>query len=133
MGEPRFHLWTIALQDLGVIIAAVCLWLGVRIFNRRERWAKWTLAAIVCPPALYLLGFGPACWWFYEIRPTPDKTLSCLTIRRPPKFYRPLGQVLIKMPGFVADGVACYALLGANGEPIWCGDAGPSRPIYITW
>jgi len=26
------------------VVAAFCVWLTVRIVNRRERWAKWTLA-----------------------------------------------------------------------------------------
>jgi len=47
---------------LGVAFAAFCIWLGVRIFNRRERWAKWTLAAVLGLPLLYILSFGPACW-----------------------------------------------------------------------
>jgi hypothetical protein len=53
----------IALVVLGVSYAALCIWLTVRIVNRRERWAKWTLAGtVIGVPALYLLSFGPACW-----------------------------------------------------------------------
>ncbi len=52
----------IALVVLGVS-AALCIWLTVRIVNRRERWAKWTLAGtVIGVPALYLLSFGPVCW-----------------------------------------------------------------------
>jgi hypothetical protein len=43
---------TILLPALAVAFAAVCVWLTVRIVNRRERWAKWTLAAALiagCP------------------------------------------------------------------------------------
>jgi hypothetical protein len=40
---------TILLPTLAAIFAAFCVWLGVRIFNRRERWAKWTLAALFSP------------------------------------------------------------------------------------
>jgi hypothetical protein len=46
---------------LAVTFAAICVWLTVRIINR-ERWAKWTAAAIVVLPVLYLLSFGPAVW-----------------------------------------------------------------------
>src|SRR5437868_6452046 len=46
---------------LAVAVAAFCVWLTVRIVNRRERWAKWTLAAAALP-VLYVLSFGPACW-----------------------------------------------------------------------
>ncbi|HEY3969257.1 MAG TPA: hypothetical protein VGM05_32195 [Planctomycetaceae bacterium] len=31
--------------------------------NRRERWAKWTLAGTLCLPVMYVAGFGPACCW----------------------------------------------------------------------
>ncbi|MGE5193316.1 MAG: hypothetical protein ACM3U2_12545 [Deltaproteobacteria bacterium] len=51
------------LTVVGVTLAAFCVWLTVRIINRRERWAKWTLAAtIIGTPTLYVLSFGPACW-----------------------------------------------------------------------
>src|SRR5262245_43617677 len=51
-----------ALSIIGVAFAAVCIWLTVRIVNRRERWVKWTVAAIVGLPLLYVATFGPACW-----------------------------------------------------------------------
>jgi hypothetical protein len=53
---------TIVLPALAVAFAGFCVWLAVRIFNRRERWAKWTLAAVVGLPVLYAASFGPACW-----------------------------------------------------------------------
>lgn len=37
---------TIVLPTLAVAFAAFCVWLTVRIYNRRERWATWTLAAL---------------------------------------------------------------------------------------
>jgi hypothetical protein len=52
---------SIVLPTLAVAIASFCVWLGLRIFNRRERWAKWTLASVVCLPMLYVLTFGPVC------------------------------------------------------------------------
>jgi hypothetical protein len=45
-----------------VVFAALCVWLTVRIVNRKERWAKWTLAATLAAPVLYVASFGPACW-----------------------------------------------------------------------
>jgi type VI protein secretion system component VasK len=35
----------IAMPTLAVAFAAFCVWLTVRIVNRHERWAMWTLAA----------------------------------------------------------------------------------------
>src|SRR5437899_2862266 len=52
----------IALLTAGTVSAAFCIWLTVRIVNRRERWAKRTLAAVVGLTVLYVLSFGPACW-----------------------------------------------------------------------
>ena len=46
----------------GVAFVATCIWLMVRIINRRERWSKWTLAIVVGVPVLYSAAFGPACW-----------------------------------------------------------------------
>ena len=48
-----------ALAILGIAFAATCIWLGVRIVNRRERWAKWTAAALVVVTAGYPLSWGP--------------------------------------------------------------------------
>jgi hypothetical protein len=48
-----------------VAFAAFCVWLTVRVVNRRERWAKWMLAVVI------LLGaYGAAV--FHEMqRPIP--------------------------------------------------------------
>jgi hypothetical protein len=45
---------TILLPALAVACAAFCVWLAVRIMNRRERWAKRTLTLLVGLP-----GHGP--------------------------------------------------------------------------
>jgi hypothetical protein len=47
---------------LAVAFVAFCIWLTVRIVNRRERWAKLTLATAVGLQVLYVVSFGPACW-----------------------------------------------------------------------
>jgi hypothetical protein len=49
---------TILLPALALAFGAFCVWLVVRIVNRRERWAKWTLGAVVGVPVLYVLSFG---------------------------------------------------------------------------
>jgi hypothetical protein len=51
----------ILLPALAVAFAAFCVWLAVRIVNRRERWAKriaWGVAGLLL---LYPLSLGPAC------------------------------------------------------------------------
>jgi hypothetical protein len=47
---------------LAIAFAAFRVWLVVRIVNRGERWAKWTLAAAVVLPAMYVLSIGPTAW-----------------------------------------------------------------------
>jgi cytochrome bd-type quinol oxidase subunit 2 len=50
------------LPIVGVAYAAICVWLTVRIVNRREKWAKQTAAVVAFVPILYVLSFGPVCW-----------------------------------------------------------------------
>ena|SRR5579864_1831371 len=53
----------ILIAVLAFAFAAIGVWLTVRVINRRERWAKWTLAAVLLGvPVLYLASFGPVCW-----------------------------------------------------------------------
>ena len=55
------------LPALGVAFVALVVWLTVRIINRREQWAKWTLAGtMIGVPILYVLGFGPICWLYHS-------------------------------------------------------------------
>ena len=56
----------ILLPALGVAFVAFCVWLTVRIVNRRERWAKWTLAGVVGVLVLYVLSVGPAQWVTFQ-------------------------------------------------------------------
>src|SRR5262245_28280537 len=60
-----FDIGMVVLPALGVAFVALVVWLTVRIINRRERWAKWTLAGtLIGVPILYVLGFGPVCWLY---------------------------------------------------------------------
>jgi hypothetical protein len=61
---------TIALPALAVALAAICVWLGVRVYNRRERWAKWGLGALI---AVALVVY-PLAWPHWQ----------CLQPRRKP-------------------------------------------------
>src|SRR5579859_1453635 len=56
---------TILVPALAIAFAALCVWLGVRIVNRRERWAKCTVAAVVVLAlVVYPLSIGPMVWLF---------------------------------------------------------------------
>jgi len=52
----------IILAALAVAFAAFCVWLAIRIFNRRERWAKWTGMGLAGLMISYPLSIGPVCW-----------------------------------------------------------------------
>jgi hypothetical protein len=93
---------TILLTTLAVAFAAFCVWLAVRIFNRRERWAKWTLAAAIGLPVLYVLSFGPACWI------TSRRFDTQLT-----GFYWPIGWVMLEgRDSVITDPLYGYGKLG---------------------
>ena len=74
----------IIFSALAVAFTAFCVWLTVRIVNRRERWAKWTLAGAVALPVLYVIGFGPACWLASEEKMSPPVGRAVC------RFYGPL-------------------------------------------
>ena len=44
----------------GVVVAAFCAWLTVRIINRNELWAKRTGVALAVV-LVYVFSIGPAC------------------------------------------------------------------------
>jgi hypothetical protein len=106
----------IALSIFGAVFAAFCIWLTVRIVNRRERWAKWkvTLAAVVGLPVLYVASFGPACSWADHHR-TRKQVLK--------HFYRPLARTAWMNP-------TCLALLTEYGQQ-WPGAGWNSEYIII--
>jgi hypothetical protein len=59
------------LLTFGIAYASVCVWLSVRIVNRRELWAKWTMAATLALTASYPLSMGPL-QWLDERSPAPE-------------------------------------------------------------
>jgi hypothetical protein len=109
---------TILLASMAVAFAALCVWLGVRIVNRRERWAKWTLVgAIVGVPTLYVLSFGPACWWF-TIPSGQSGNFPGTSDPLPPvrarQMYWPIGWVAVNGPHGLERVLAWYATLGGH-------------------
>ena len=66
--ETGPRLSELILPALGVAFAAFCVWLGVRVVNRRERWAKWTGVALLVALMGYPLSFGPAYWMCTDAR-----------------------------------------------------------------
>jgi hypothetical protein len=101
----------VTLAIFGVAFAAFCVWLGVRVYNRRERWAKWTAVTVVCSPVLYVLSFGPACW----IVSRTDCGHTAVT-----EAYRPIGCAVWKCPQFIWLNTWAYARWGmARGHNLF--------------
>lgn len=105
---------TLALLIFGVAFAAFCVWLGVRIVNRRERWAEWTLAAVVGLPVLYVASFGPACWWF-----SPRVGLTGDSVDAP-AIYLPIGRIYLEVDhgGWISRTIRWYATLRHQGVQV---------------
>jgi hypothetical protein len=100
---------TIILPALAVAFAAFCVWLGVRIVNRRDRWAKWSLAAVVGPPLLYILSFGPMCWYASRLIQIDDDRDKADLIGWP---FIPLGKIAVDGPYLVRRMLVNYAVIG---------------------
>ena len=96
----------IILPALAVAFAALCIWLGARIVNRRERWAKWTLAGtIIVVPIRYVLGLGPICWLYHSDWDLEDDTVALMQRSIP------------RSCGLMKRGRSQYAT-GSTGTPI---------------
>jgi hypothetical protein len=89
---------------IGAAFVAFCVWLTVRIINRREPWAKWTLAAAIVVPPLYVLSVGPAMWLCGGDKSMPEWLLA---------IYRPI-RVMPDGPEFVEDAFDWYVGLWAR-------------------
>jgi hypothetical protein len=98
---------TFILLSLTFALAALCVWLTVRVVNRRERWAKRLLAAVIGLPVLYVLSFGPACWMtsarFYPLIGPATKA---------PRIYVPIGVLRKHAPAPVVKALDWYATVG---------------------
>jgi hypothetical protein len=55
-------LTTLIIAALAIAFAAFCIWLGVRIVNRREKWSKRLAIILAIVSILYPLSSGPATW-----------------------------------------------------------------------
>ena len=65
----------LAVEVAGFSFVAFCTWLGVRIFNRRERWAKRLALALALSMFLYGFSIGPV----FRFRLTCDDSHSVWT------------------------------------------------------
>lgn len=94
------------LLALWVALAAFVIWLGIRVINRRERWAKRTLCGFIgLFPVVYLLSFGIACAIVSRSR------TDAFSIPMLPHVYQPLGWLNRHGPRFAADALSTYGRL----------------------
>jgi hypothetical protein len=97
---------SVILPALAVAFIAFCIWLSVRIVNRRERWAKRTAVALVVSlPLLYVASFGPACWL---VAAPPDSLTRRAALSA---FYLPIGRAITAWSWF-GDAMFAYASFG---------------------
>src|SRR5665213_3154876 len=101
------------LSTLAITFAAFCVWLIVRIVNRRERWAMWTAVLLVLVG--YPLSFGPVCWWCSR---QPGSNPHAI-----PDLYIPIGQCALHSE-WVYQASCHFAIMGMSadaqvGVPYW--------------
>jgi hypothetical protein len=95
---------------LATTFAAFCVWVMVRIVNRRERWANRTAVAIAVIVAVYLLSFGPACWLTSRIGGSEML----------PTIYYPITLGMSRQtPNSLDYAIRCCAQMGANPNWDW--------------
>ena len=102
---------SIVLPAVGIAFAAFCVWLTVRIVNRRERWAKWTaVVLLIVVLAGYPLSIGPVCWLRENMLP---ESISSPIMRA----YMPLVWIRDNAPAPVRDTYWTYLGLWVEVDP----------------
>jgi len=100
------------LPTLAVAFAAFCVWLTVRIINRKERWAKWTMAGLIVTFfVIYPLSYPWAQAAFIDAgmkAATRGEQLPQWIVEGGTKFYTPLGWAISIMPDFVLEPFRSY-------------------------
>ncbi len=113
-----------AWEFVGAAYAAACIWIGVRLFNRRERWTKWTAVAVAITPLLYVLSSGPLTIVAFSTRIRQESVIL------------PDGTTRVGVAGETSLGrwfpIAYAPLLWASehewGDPVfWYGELFPNR------
>src|SRR5262245_40625996 len=88
--------------------------------DRKRRLWPWIAALLIGLPVMYVVSFGPACWWLSE-----PVTLNfvAVKVRRAPTIYSPIGRLVrILGPGRISNAIHWYATVGIRcGEGVACG------------
>jgi hypothetical protein len=104
--------------SVAIVFVAFCVWLTVRIVNRRERWAKRLgVATLIMALLGYPLSIGPACrleeFLYDNGCQAAASSMSEVTCR----FYDPLLWCRDNGPRFVADAYWWYLGLWVEVNP----------------
>jgi hypothetical protein len=94
---------------MAVVFGAFCVWLAVRIFNRRERWVKWTMVGLIVVSITYPLSFGLVTWLVAEMfdwDPNPRRANARWDAYA--LIYRPLLEMESDGPQPVREMIAWY-------------------------
>lgn len=83
----------------------------------RSDWI-WLAVSLFALPLLYILSFGPACWWFGTSTTPLPATGIRVPMKRISTVYWPIGYVARRSAeksgtGIVFRGIVWYATLGA--------------------
>src|SRR5262245_35651024 len=99
----------------GLVFAAFCIWLGIRIANRREKRAKRTAIALAVLMLVYVLSIGPVNWIESRVE-TPEFVEEAQY-----HFYYPLDSIMMYGPEWLRTSLFWWKELGEmpyEGAPI---------------
>jgi hypothetical protein len=93
----------LALSIFGVAFAALCVWLMVRIVNRKERWAKWTAVALAVMLVAYPLSYPWALSVLIHHGQSESAAMDQLA-----DIYAPFGWAIYHCPDFIRNWYGIY-------------------------
>jgi hypothetical protein len=104
---------SIVIPALGVACAAFVVWLIVRRVNRRERWTMWAIVIVVGVPAIYVISFGPACWFAARFVLSSNPAFTQPSSRISTRLYAPIWWAINRrrIP-VVSEALAIYGVIG---------------------
>lgn len=104
---------SIVIQALGVGCAAFVVWCIVRVVNKRKRRVVWAIVVVVGLPVIYVISFGPACWFSARYVLSSKRGFTQPSSRISTRFYAPIWWAIKhrRIP-VVSDALATYGVLG---------------------
>ena len=99
--DPTIFL-DVAVPTACVALGAFVVWLSVRAFSRRERWARPLWVATLVTLAIYLLSMGPV-WWLTRRVALPDRVIALIDF-----VYDPIWWCRWNGPSWFSDAVQTY-------------------------